>query len=119
MKWYENVIILHPDLGEEEVTEHLQRIEGIIARIGGEVKRVERWGKKRLAYPINKQRYGHYILMHLYLNPSQVAELKRHYKLLDVLLRHLIITPTEKQVRALTVKGEKPSPPVPAQVEEV
>jgi small subunit ribosomal protein S6 len=91
MRWYETIFIIQPDLGEDEVEEHIKRVENLVTRLGGEILKIERWGKKRLAYEINKQRYGYYVLLQLRGNPAILPELERHYRLTEGIMRSMVI----------------------------
>lgn len=92
MRLYETVYILRPELTEEQINQTIERLNGIINKGGGEVKNLERWGKKRLAYKIEKERYGHYILMHFNGEPDLVRELERNYRLSEDVMRYIVIS---------------------------
>ncbi len=104
MNTYESIFILNPDLPEDKVEEHIGAVEGLIEASGGTVARVERWGKKRLAYTVKRQRYGIYVLIHFSGPPNTVPEIERYYKI------------TESVMKYLTVRTEElpPAPPEPA-----
>jgi small subunit ribosomal protein S6 len=92
---YETIVVLHPELTEEEVETQLQSIVKFLEGKGSEMLRVDRGGKRRLAYPVRKQRYGYYNLLHFRANPELPAELERTFRL------------SERVVRYLTVRFEK------------
>ena len=69
MRSYELIFIVHPELDEDDLTAVLERVTGLIERNSGKVSRVEPWGLRRLAYPIEKQWEGQYVLMELELEP--------------------------------------------------
>ena len=102
MQLYESIFIIHPELREEEVEEQTKRVENLITRLGGEISKTERWGKKRLAYAVNKHRYGFYVLMRLRANPGVLQELERHYRLTEAIIKSLVIR----------LKGEPKDEPV-------
>jgi small subunit ribosomal protein S6 len=91
MALYETIYIIHPELNEEDVEEHIKRVETLVSRLGGEILRTERWGKKRLAYEVNKHRYGYYVLLRLRGNPTILPELERHYRLTEGIIKSLVI----------------------------
>lgn len=91
MRLYETIFIIQPELSEEDVEEHIKRVENLVTRLGGEILTTERWGKKRLAYEINKHRYGYYVLLRLRGNPTLLPELERHYRLTEGILRSMVI----------------------------
>lgn len=91
MALYETIYIIHPELNEEDVEEHIKRVENLVTRLGGEILKTERWGKKRLAYEVNKHRYGYYVLLRLRGNPTILPELERHYRLTEGIIKSLVI----------------------------
>jgi len=91
MRVYESVFIVKPSLSEEEVNKTIELIEGTITGKGGEIIKVDRWGKRPLAYEINKQKEGFYVLLNFNADPPVLAELDRRYKLTDQILRYNII----------------------------
>jgi small subunit ribosomal protein S6 len=102
MELYETIFIIQPELSEEEAEGHIKRVESLITRLGGELLKTERWGKKRLAYEINKQRYGYYVLLRFRGNATLLPELERHYRLTEGIIRSMVINlktePTEEPV---------------------
>ncbi|NPV66900.1 MAG: 30S ribosomal protein S6 [Anaerolineae bacterium] len=91
MRKYELVFIIRPDVAEEAVTAAIEQVKQWVTAQSGEVQRVEQWGRRRLAYPINDQREGHYVLFNLMLAPQAIDEVERNLKLSDVILRHLLV----------------------------
>ena len=91
MRRYELIYIVHPDLEEDDLTAITERVTGLAERYGGEVTRVEPWGLRRLAYPIQKQWEGQYVLMQLDMEPQGVADLERDLGLVEPVIRHLIV----------------------------
>jgi small subunit ribosomal protein S6 len=91
MELYETIYIIHPELNEEDIEEHIKRVENLVTRLGGEILKTERWGKKRLAYEVNKHRYGYYVLLRLRGNPTILPELERHYRLTEGIIKSLVI----------------------------
>jgi small subunit ribosomal protein S6 len=111
MQLYETIFIIHPELNEEDVEEHINRVENLVARLGGEILKTERWGKKRLAYEVDKHRYGFYVLLRIRGNPAILPELERHYRLTEGIIKSLVIRlkaePKEEPVMvAHEVSGE-------------
>ena len=88
---YETVFILHPELTEEEAEEAIQSLNKILEDKGSETIRIERGGKRRLAYPIRKQRYGYYTLIHFRALSEALLELERTYRLSDRVLRYISV----------------------------
>ena len=90
MRSYELIFIVHPELDEDDLAAVLERVTGLVERNSGKVSRVEPWGLRRLAYPIEKQWEGQYVLMELELEPQGMAGLERDLGLVEPLMRHLI-----------------------------
>jgi small subunit ribosomal protein S6 len=88
---YELTIIIHPDVAGEGVTAIVEKVGGWIEANDGKVTRVDDWGRRRLAYPIQKQREGHYTFFLVELPGSGVSELERNLGLSEEILRHLIV----------------------------
>ncbi len=91
MPLYETIYIIHAELNEEDVESHIKRVENLVTRLGGEIVKTERWGKKRLAYEVNKQRYGYYVLLRLRGDSTILLELERHYRLTEGIIKSQVI----------------------------
>jgi small subunit ribosomal protein S6 len=91
MPLYETIFIIHPELNDVDVEEHITRVDNVVTRFGGEILKTERWGKKRLAYEIDKHRYGFYVLLRLQGNSAILPELERHYRLTEGIIKSLVI----------------------------
>jgi small subunit ribosomal protein S6 len=91
MKAYETLFITSPLLLEEEQKAMTQKVLDVIANKGGEVENVDEWGKKRLAYEINKQREGYYTLVNFKGNNDVLDELNHIYKITEDLYRGIVI----------------------------
>lgn len=87
---YETVIVTSAKLGEEGSAALVERFKTLIAQ-HGTVKTVDDWGKRRFAYPIQKQTEGYYTLINFESGPEFTAELDRRYKITDGILRTLIV----------------------------
>lgn len=87
---YELGFILTPEVNEEQTRAMLERLEHIVNTHGGQVVRVNQWGRRRLAYPIQHHRDGFYVFMDMVLTPETVNELDRTLKVSEEILRHLI-----------------------------
>ena len=91
MHSYEIVFIVHPDLDGDELDGVINGVEELIKRNDGAVTKVEPWGLRKLAYPIKKQQEGRYFLMEFDLEPENIAEMERVLKLMESVIRHLIV----------------------------
>lgn len=87
---YELGFILNPEVSEEETHTILNRVEQIAANHGGQIVKVNQWGRRRLAYPIERHRDGNYIFIDMILTPETVAELEQMLKISEVVLRHMM-----------------------------
>lgn len=94
MKHYEIVIMVHPDQSEQ-VPAMIERYKEILAAAKGTVHRLEDWGRRQLAYPINKVHKAHYVLMNIECDLSALDELKHAFRFNDAVMRHLILTRDE------------------------
>lgn len=90
MRHYEICFIVHPDQSEQ-VAAMIERYKGLIAQRNGVVHRLEDWGRRQLAYPIQKVHKAHYVLMNIECDQETVNELEHSFKFSDAVLRHLII----------------------------
>jgi small subunit ribosomal protein S6 len=96
MRPYEVMIILDPTLDDEAVRTEVDRATELIKAKGGEPGRVERWGKRRLAYEIRKHREGNYVVVSAQSEPSVMTDLDRQLTLADGVLRHKVVHLPEK-----------------------
>ncbi len=91
MREYELVLIINPELEEAE-TESL--IEGVTSNIdsnGGEVLKVDAWGKRRLAFPIKKNNDGYYVLLIFRSEPAFVLQLSNSFRVIETIIRHMVV----------------------------
>ena len=91
MRSYELTFIVRPDVSEEALNNVIEQVQGWITAEGNEVVRVDRWGRRRLAYPINNQREGHYILIEAAMAIETLGEIERNLKLSDAIMRYLLV----------------------------
>ena len=116
MSTYEIVAVIRPDLDEDALGGAIERIHQRIAEHGGTVKTSERWGKRRLAYQIQKYRDGFYVLTVFTLEPGQVARLRQTVGLHEELLRFTVAThhpspaPAAHPAPASAASAPAPSP---------
>jgi small subunit ribosomal protein S6 len=104
MNYYENLFILDPHLDEKAAENALERLKDLIAKQGGEILKIEKWGRKRLAYVLKKRKEGNYVLLLFKAPPLNISELERSYKLLDFLVKFLIIKLNKKQIESALTK---------------
>src|SRR5690554_5049950 len=90
MRHYEIVFIVHPDQSEQ-VPAMIERYQSIVAGGGGRIHRLEDWGRRQLAYPIQKLHKAHYVLMNVEAPQSVIDELETNFRYNDAVLRNLIM----------------------------
>ncbi len=90
MRHYEIVLLIHPDQSEQ-VPAMLERYKGIVTTAGGTVHRVEDWGRRQLAYMIQKLAKAHYLCLNIECNKEILVELETGFRFNDAVLRHLTI----------------------------
>jgi small subunit ribosomal protein S6 len=95
MRPYELIVIIHPGLDEAAVNQTLEKINGWITTAGGTISTTDVWGKRRLAYPIQKQRDGLYYLLNILMAPTANADLERNLRILEPVMRFSIIAKEE------------------------
>ena len=112
---YEIGFILNPEVSEEQTRTILERIEQIVARYDGQMIKVNQWGRRRLAYPIEHHRDGFYVFIDTILTPETVSELDRTLKVSEEVLRHLIkkrdpkTVQKEREARAAAAAAPAPT----------
>jgi small subunit ribosomal protein S6 len=90
MRHYEIVFIVHPDQSEQ-VPGMVERYRAIVTAKGGSIHRLEDWGRRQLAYPIQKIHKAHYVLMNIECDGETLNELEHAFKFNDAVLRHLTV----------------------------
>ncbi len=90
MRHYEIVFIVHPDQSEQ-VPAMIERYRAQVAQRGGQIHRLEDWGRRQMAYPIQKIHKAHYVLMNIECDQETLDELEHGFKFNDAVLRHLTI----------------------------
>jgi small subunit ribosomal protein S6 len=90
MRTYEVVLILQADLDEQALTAAVEKTKTWITDAGGNITKVENWGKRHLAYMIRKQREGHYVLIEAEFAPTFTAELDRNLRYHEPVIRFMI-----------------------------
>ncbi len=123
MRHYEVVFIVHPDQSEQ-VPAMIDRYKAMVEAQQGRIHRVEDWGRRQLAYPIQKIAKAHYVLMNIECQPATLAELEHAFRFNDAVLRHLTVSmrkaetgpsPMWKQIqREEARKGAAEAQPAPA-----
>jgi small subunit ribosomal protein S6 len=130
MRSYEIMFIVRPDVADEGVDKLIAQMEGVVKGAGGEMEKVEKMGRRRLAYRVQRQREGFYVLFKLQGGGDTVKEFERRLKVTDTVIKYLTVRLDEElkraeKFKALRAKQESkrrrskpavapPSPPAPA-----
>jgi small subunit ribosomal protein S6 len=121
MRHYEIVFIVHPDQSEQ-VPAMIERYRATVGARAGKIHRLEDWGRRQLAYPMDKVHKAHYVLMNIECDQETLVELEHAFKFNDAVLRHLIVkmrnavttaSPMMKEEKAKSVLT--PGEPKPAE----
>ncbi len=91
MREYELTVIFRPEIAEEEMPAEIEKVSQMISQKGGVVGEVNRWGRKRLAYPIKRCREGNYVLTPFKMDPTSALELDKNLESSERILRHLLV----------------------------
>ncbi len=110
MRHYEIVYLVHPDQSEQ-VTAMADRYKGVIEQGGGTVHRYEDWGRRQLAYPINKIHKAHYIMMNVEVSQETLDEIENLFRFNDAIIRNLVLkmkgAETEPSIMMKEVEAER------------
>lgn len=107
MRNYQSVLILKPDLDEAQVDQSVETITAMIQKFGGSVLKLDKWGKKRLAYRVKKSKFGFYLNIYHTCEQSGLAGLEKEYQLYDLVIKYLVIRLEQADIdRVMTEKAE-------------
>jgi small subunit ribosomal protein S6 len=121
MRHYEIVFIVHPDQSEQ-VPAMVERYRGMVSSGNGKIHRIEDWGRRQLAYPIQKIHKAHYVLMNIECAQATLDELENAFKFNDAVLRHLTVqmrgpvltpSPMMKEEKSRSLTAPQPAPAAP------
>lgn len=104
---YESVVILNAALEDEQIDATLTRIQETLKTNGAEITDTEKWGRKRLAYPIQKSKSGYYTIFRFTAPSDLITELERIYRLDETIVRYLTITLGKKDLEHIEKMKEK------------
>lgn len=108
MRKYETIFIVQPDLGDEDIKALTAKVQEVIAAMNGDCRRLEDWGTRKLAYPINKQTRGRYFYLNFEGDAALIAELERRLRLDDKVIRYQSVK-LDKEIQAPAPVVEKPA----------
>jgi small subunit ribosomal protein S6 len=92
---YELVVVINPDVAEEDVPAAIERVTTAVTSRGGEVTDVDAWGRRKLAYHIDRHAEGNYVVTQIRLDPAKAHELEGGFAISEEILRHLLIRKDE------------------------
>ncbi|MDQ5943816.1 MAG: small subunit ribosomal protein [Patescibacteria group bacterium] len=91
MRHYEVAIVLHPDL-EIDLENVLKKVEKIFTDLGAKINKKDNWGKKKLAYKINKQDWGIYVFYEIEIDPAKTRDINNRLRITEEVIRYLIVS---------------------------
>jgi small subunit ribosomal protein S6 len=124
MRIYEELFIVKPDAPEEEIDQFIEQMKSVVSGSGGSVDKVDKWGKRRLAYRVDKYREGAYVLFQFNAAPETVKEFERRLRVSDLVIKFLTVRIDQTMKRLEKRKRDRDkrahrkataAPPVPAQ----
>ena len=107
MRSYQSVLILKPDIEDTRADEALGKIGEFIKGNGGAILKTEKWGKKRLAYRVKKNRFGIYLNIYHTLEPFGVIDLEKKYKLFDLIIKFMVVSLTDDELERALGKNDE------------
>src|SRR5471030_1949706 len=106
MRHYEILFLVHPDQSEQ-VPAMIERYSNVISTRKGKVHRLEDWGRRPLAYPINKIMKAHYVLMNIECDQATVNELSDNFRYNDAVIRNMVLRTTRAMTEPSAVSKDK------------
>ena len=107
MRIYEELFIIKPDTPDEEADQFVEQMRSVVTNAGGTVDKVEKWGKRKLAYRVDKYREGAYVLFQFSSNPDTVKEFERRLRVADQVIKFLTVRIDETLKRLEKRKKER------------
>jgi small subunit ribosomal protein S6 len=104
---YEELFIIKPDVPEEEVDQFVEQMRGVVTNTGGTVDKVDKWGKRKLAYRVEKYREGSYVLFQFTADATAVKEFERRLRVADMVIKFLTVRIDETLKRLEKRKKER------------
>ena len=106
MRRYELMLVLRPDAPEDRISAVLERTTRHVTETGGQIVKMAPWGRRRLAYQIDRYRDGSYHILHFDAPPEAIADLERTLLITEEVLRHMLVR-VERPVRTARGKGDE------------
>lgn len=98
MHTYETLFIVNPDLDESDINKTVEAVQDVITAGGGKILKVDIWGRRQLAYMIQKKQDGFYVLIYFEAPATLIVEINRRFKLADAIMRYLVIQLNKVQI---------------------
>jgi len=129
LNFYENIVILNQSLNEEELKAAADKISDLIRNTGGEVFKADNWGRRKLAYELNKQKMGVYYYFLFKAPSATISRIEGYFKVFDPVIKFMVVKLGKKQIAALPkevlglpadipdAKPEEPAAPVAQKAE--
>jgi small subunit ribosomal protein S6 len=102
---YEIMFIVNPNAPEEEIDKINGQIENVVTSGGGQIEKIEKMGKRRLAFEVDRQREGHYVLFVISANGDIIKECERRLRVMDAVIKYLTVRTDEEVRRVDKIKG--------------
>ena len=97
MNYYEKVMIFDPNVDDNVVNETVDRVKNVIVSKGGEIFKTDNWGRRKLAYELNKHQKGNYVLLFFKSPPDTILELEKLNKVVDSIIKFMVVRITKKK----------------------
>ena len=91
MKYYESMVIFTPNLSDQDAVAENTKIHELVKKLQGEIVKTVNWGKRNMAYEINKKREGHYMINYFNIPANALPQLERHYRLTEQIVRYNLL----------------------------
>ena len=96
MRDYELVVVLNPEIVEEDLPAAVERVHCAFTSRGGEIVETREWGRRRLAYPISRHTEGNYVISQIKVDPALTHEIESQFNISEDILRHLLVRKDEQ-----------------------
>jgi len=107
LRKYETIFILKSNVSDGDVQSYTESVKNLIEKNNGIIQKIENWGKKKLAYEIKKEKFGHYLVITFDSNPEFISILDKSFRLNENILRHLIVFRYEPEEKKEKGKSQK------------
>jgi small subunit ribosomal protein S6 len=113
-KLYESTFIINATLDDAQIDGVIEKVKDVVAKNGGEVRDIAKWGRKRFAYTIRKKNNGFYVVCEINATGDLIAKLERHYQLEENIVRYLTIALDKKALQSRIKPSDLVKPETPA-----